>query len=448
MKRETWGSKIGFVFAVAGSAVGLANIWRFPYVVGQNGGGAFLLIYLLFLFLIGFPVLVSEILIGRTAQTSPSGAFGALGPKKGGAWGGKLTILTGFLVSAFYSAVAGWILGYLVEAALGNINSFATVAEAEGRFGALLADPLWGVGFHTLFLLICGGILYFGVREGIERATSFMMPLLLVMLLFLTITGLKLPHSERALAFLFTPDWNALTPTALITALGQAFFTLSLGQGTMVTYGSYLKKRENIVKTVFPVVLMDLAVSLMAAIAVFTIVFAVEGRPDSGPGLLFETLPWVFSRLPGGYLMALIFFLLVTIAAVTSEISAMQPAIAYLQDEWKCKRSSAVLLCTLGAFLLGIPCALSFSLLAGVRLFDLNILELMEFACSSFLIPIGGLLAVLLVGWCWGIPKALAELRKGAEASFDNLPWLQRYFAFTIRYLAPILILIVFLNSL
>ena len=448
MARAHWGSRIGFIFAVAGSAVGLANIWRFPYIVGNNGGAAFIVVYLLCLLLIGFPVFMAEMIIGRTSQTSPSGAFLKLGGKPIWSWAGKLTILTGFIVSSFYSAVAGWILGYLVEAALGRVTSFQTSEAAAAHYASLMDNPAWGVTFHFIFLLLCVGVLYMGVRNGIERWNKVLMPLLFVVLILLVIKGLTMSGAAEGLKFLLTPDWKLLTPSAILIALGQSFFTLSLGQGTMVTYGSYLDTRENIIKSCFPAVLMDTLVSILAAIAVFTIVFSVGIKPDSGPGLIFQTLPLVFSQITGGYAIAVLFFLLVVIAALTSEISAMEPTIAYLIDERGWKRKWAVLACGIGAFLLGVPSALSYSLLKNYKLFGDTFLDFISFVASSILIPVGGFFAVILVGWFWGYKKALKHLEQGASDTFEKLPWLPVYFWFCFKFSAPILMIIVFLSAL
>lgn len=444
--RGSWGSRVGFIFAVAGSAVGLANIWRFPYVVGENGGAAFIAVYLLCLVLIGFPVFMSEILIGRTTQTSPSGAFGLLGGK-GWSWAGKMTIATGFIVSAFYSAVAGWILGYLIEAISGRVSSFETTEAVMQHHQNLMNNPWWGVTFHFFFLVLCLSVLLLGVRGGIERGNKILMPLLFAVLIFLVLRGIFMPNAGLGIAFLLTPDWSALTPHAVLIALGQAFFTLSLGQGTMVTYGSYLNKHENLIASCLPVVAMDTLVSLLSAIAVFTIVFSVGLEPNSGPGLIFHTLPWVFSQVPWGHGLAIMFFLLVLLAALTSEISALEPTIAYLIDEWGWQRTTAVLVCGAGAFLLGIPSALSYSLLQDYTINGMTFLDIMDFLATSILIPLGGFFAVVLVGWRWGVQNALAQLKQGTLNLFQNYPWLGGYFWFCFKYSAPILILLVFLNA-
>lgn len=447
MKRDTWGSKIGFVFAVAGSAVGLANIWRFPYIVGQNGGAAFVLMYLFFLLIIGFPVFLSEIIIGRKTQTSPSGAYKELGKSNFWSFPGKLTILTGFIVSGFYSAIAGWIFGYLVEAGLGNITAFETTAQAGEYFTQQISTPIWGLFFHFLFLFVCSSVLYLGVRHGIERGTKIMMPLLFITLILLVLKGISLPNADKAIKFLFRPDWSELTAQSMLIALGQAFFTLSLGQGTMVTYGSYLKKNENIITTCIPILFMDLLVSILSAIAVFTIVFSVGVEPNAGPGLLFNTLPWVFSQISGGYFLAIAFFLLVTLAAITSEISAMEPFIAYLRDELGWTRHTAVLTCGLGAFIMGVPSVLSYSLFSNISILDMPILDFMDYLCSSILIPLGGLLAVIMVGWVWGYNNAYEHLKQGADNLFEKQRWLKPYFGICIKYIAPISIVVIFLRA-
>lgn len=446
-KRASWGTRIGFIFAVAGSAIGLGNIWRFPYLVGNNGGAAFIAVYLICLLLIGFPVLISEILIGRTAQSSPCGAFRLLGRGRLWGWLGKMTILTGFIVSAFYSAVAGWILGYLFEAFTAQLTHFHSTEQATQHFNSLITNPIWTVGFHLLFISLSIAILFFGVRGGIERGNKFMMPMLFVVLLLLVVKGVSMPHAGEGLTFLLSPDWSSLTPTAIILALGQSFFTLSIGQGTMVTYGSYLSKRDNLVKSCVPIVIMDTLVAIFAAIAIFTIVFSVGLEPDSGPGLIFHTLPMVFSQIPGGYFFACLFFLLVFLAALTSEISALEPSIAYLVDERGWKRRSAVITCGIAAFLLGIPSALSFSTFSHVKFGSFNFLDLFDFMSTTILIPLGGLCAIVLVGWRWGFVQAWETLKHGSDAYFDRKPWLKRYFWFSIKFSAPVLIVIIFLHA-
>lgn len=446
-KRAHWGSQLGFIFAAAGSAIGLANIWRFPYMAGQYGGAGFIAVYLLCLLLIGFPVFIAEILIGRKTQTSPAGAFRSLGGKYLG-WAGKLQILTGFIVSSFYSAVAGWMLGYLFESLTGAVSNFSSAEQAASHYNSLMEHPWWAVGFHGLFMLSCTGVLYLGVRAGIERSNKIFMPMLFGLLILIAIYGLTLNGAGKGLSFLLAPNWSALTPTAFLMALGHSFFTLSLGQGTMVTYGSYLKKDSNILRACFPIVIMDTMVSLLASVAIFTIVFSANLEPNSGPGLVFHTLPLVFSQVPLGYVFAIAFFLIVVLAALTSEISAMEPVIAYLMDEWKWNRHAAVLAVATGAFLVGVPCALSTSVLKEYPLFGGGtVLDWMDFIASGVMIPLGGLCAVLVVGRVWGVVNALRELKDGSDGLFERKRWLTNYFWLTFKYTAPVLVVLVFLSA-
>ncbi len=447
-KRDTWGSQLGFIVAVAGSAIGLANVWRFPYLVGNYGGAAFILVYLMCLAMIGFPVLMAEIIIGRATQANPAQAFAKLGRNRGWRAAGMMTVVTGFIVSGFYSVVAGWILGYLYEALQGNLTSFESAEHSQAYFESLIASPTWGLFCHFIFIALSSAVLIAGVRGGIERWNKFLLPILFAVLIGLVIRGLTMQGSSQGLYFLLTPDWSALTPAAFLVALGQSFFTLSLGQGTMVTYGSYLKDKENLLTTTFPVVAMDTVVSLLSAVAIFTIVFSVGIEPGSGPGLIFQTLPLVFSQITGGTLLAILFFILVALAALTSEISAMEPTIAYLMDERGWSRRSAVIACGIAVFLLGVPCALSYSLLSHIELFQMNLLDFFSFVASSIMIPLGGLFAVWLVGWRWKRAAALEELHAGAESTFAKHRWLTYYFDLCFRYLAPALILLVFLNAL
>lgn len=448
MSREHWGSKLGFILAVAGSAIGLGNIWRFPYIAGNNGGAAFILVYLVCLLAIGFPVFIAEITMGRRAQTDPAGTFRLLG--RTGLWGGvgMLTIVTGCIVSAFYSAVAGWVLGYFVEALKGSVVQFTSHEQAVAHYQGLLESPWWGIGYHALFLFSSLAVLYCGVKEGIERCNKFFMPLLFVILIILVLRGFFLPNSFQSLGFLLQPDWSLITPGAFLIALGQSFFTLSVGQGTLVTYGSYLSSKENIVQSGLMILLMDTLVSILSAFAIFTIVFSVGIRPDQGPSLLFNTLPLVFSQIAGGYIMSVLFFLLIVIAALTSEISALEPLISYLSDKRGWTRTKAV--CVSGgiSFLIGVPCALSTSVLKDISfLGQSSVLEGIIFLCSDILIPIGGLAAVILAGWRWGLVPFFEELNRGGEDSFASSYRFKAYLGICVRFVSPVLIIVVFLSA-
>lgn len=447
-ERESWKSKLGFTFAAAGSAVGLANIWRFPYLAGQNGGAAFIIIYIICLFAIGFPVFLSEIILGRKEHRNPYGAYKHVS-KNHPFWKtvGFSTILVGLLVSSFYSVIAGWILGYFFEAVGNNFATLSTPELAENLFSSHVASPIWTVGMHLLFTLFCSFILLSGVRKGIERGSKIMMPLLTFLLLFLCIQGLFSSGANQALSFLFIPDWSQITTTSILLALGQAAFTLSLGQGTMITYGSYLRKKDNILFCAAPVVLLDTLISLLAGVAIFTIVFTVGLSPSSGPGLLFKTLPVAISQLPSQYLFGIGFFLLITLAAVTSEISAMEPLIAYLVDEKKWKRKSAVICCAILTFCIGIPSALSTNLFKSMTLGGLTFFDAITFFVLNICLPVSGLLVIIFVAWKWGIHEAIKELKKGAEKTLNKHPWFRIYLTISLKYIAPILILMVLLDA-
>lgn len=448
MKREHWKSRLGFIWAAVGSAIGLGSIWRFPYVVGENGGATFVLLYLICLIAIGFPVLIAEIMIGRKTQLSPGGAFKILGRNR--TWGkiGKVTMITGFLVSTFYAVIAGWTLGYLIEAIFGQITHFNTTSQALGHFTDVSTSAMWSVGYLLAFMCASGLVLYTGVRKGIEKGNKIMMPLLLIVLVGLVIKGLTMEGSYRGIQFIFQPDWSMLTPTAIIMALGQAFFSLSLGQGTMVTYGSYINEKENLPTTCFPIVLFGICISLLAGIAIFTFVFAVGMSPTSGESLMFQTLPLIFSKIAGGYFLSLLFFLLLFLAAVTSQISALEPTISFLQDSKKWKRHRAVITTCAASFLIGIPSALSFGVLKDFTLFGMTFFNLVLFLCVNILIPLGGLAAVILIGWRWGLKKAMDHLREGSGGLLDRRPIIRHYLCFGMKYLAPLIILFVMLDAL
>lgn len=432
--RESWKSKIGFIFAALGSAVGLGSIWRFPYIVGENGGAIFILFYLFFLLLLGFPLLVGEIMVGRKAQMNPYGAYDTLGKTPIWRFFGKMTIVTGFFISSFYSVIAGWVLGYLFQAVMGNLTHITEAKTAVSVFHSLSSSAFWSLGFHALFMLLSIYILISGVRKGIEAKSKILMPLLLIVLLFLVIKGLSLPKADRGLNFLFSPDFNEISFHAIALALGQAFFTLSLGQGTMITYGSYLSQKENIPNSCWPVVLLNTLISILVGIAIFTIVFSVGLAPGAGPALIFETLPVVFAQTQGGWLLSVLFFFLVVLAALTSEISALEPSISFLVDEKKWSRKKATITVGIASFALGVPSALSF-----VYAEQISFYELISYVSINILVPLGGLVTLILISYKWGEQKALDYLGR-------PVPILSRYFSLSWKYLAPFFIVIILLD--
>ncbi len=446
MKRESWASRSGFIFAAIGSAVGLANIVRFPHLVGQHGGAAFVLVYIASLFVVGIPVFFSEVLLGRRARSNPYGTFKKLGRSKLWSSAGKLPVFTAFFVSAFYCALAGWILGYLGEALVGTLGDLHSTEAAAALFAQRSGSATWCLVWHGTFALGCTGVLLLGLRNGIERGCKWMLPLMVILLLALVVRGLTLPSALPALEYLFAPKWEELTAAGVLMALGQSFFTLSIGQGTMITYGSYLKKGESLFKTCVTVALADTLISLLAAIGVYTVVFSSGHSPEGGLGLIFQTIPVVLNSLPFGWLIAIIFFVLVTLAAVTSEISAMEPVVAYLVDEWKWSRRKAVLATGAGIFAVGVPCALSTNLLGQVSAWGQNILELSDAFATGLLIPIGALLGILLLGWGQRRKLQLDATDLGTRTATQTRI-VRGYLMTAIRYVGPAIIVVIFLTN-
>jgi NSS family neurotransmitter:Na+ symporter len=394
---------------------------------------------------IGVPILISEITLGRATQKNCYEAFAEKGKNPLWKGAGTWVLLTALLVSAFYSALSGWICGYLIEAISGKIQTLHTSQLATTHFKELLKTPLWGLVYHFIFLGTSLTLVYAGLRKGIERGCKILMPILFFTLLVLVIKGLTLNHASKTLEYLFNPDWNRITPSVILMALGQAFFTLSVGQGTMITYGSYLPKKTPFVKSCIAVALAVIVVSILAAIAVFSITFSANIIPEGGLGLMFQTLPVVFSQMAGGHILAIIFFLLVALAALTSEISVLEPLIAYLVDNHGWSRKKSALTTGALAFVIGVPCALSTSLLSNWTLWGKNILELFDLAATTILVPIGGLLGVLLVAWRWGFTHAFKELSDGQVKQY---PIGNQYLKICLKYLAPIVILIIFFSNL
>ncbi len=440
--RDSWKSRAGFIFAALGSAVGLGSIWRFPYIVGAHGGAAFICLYLICLFAIGFPTLIAEILIGQKTQKGPAGGFNELGRSRLWKYSGKMSVITGLIISSFYSVIAGWTIGYLIESISGRLTQFSSAGQAKLFFNQFVGSPYLILGLHIVFMAFSAVVLVSGVRKGIERGSKIMMPLLFLVLVILIVKGLTLPNAMQGVRFLFQPDWSLLTPSAFAMALGQAFFTLSLGQGTMVTYGSYLSKKEDLFKSCLPVVLLNTLLALMMGVAVFSIVFSAGFAPSSGPALIFETLPIVFSQISWGYPLSIFFFSLVVLAAITSQISALEPAIAYFRDKkrWSRKKATMVTCCLSG--LMGVPSALSFNVWKNVQFNGQSICEMISFVSVNILVPLGGLFAVLLVGWRWGMKNALEALKEGSTL-FEPGSLFFRYFRIGIKYSAPLFILLV-----
>ncbi len=445
MQREHWKSRLGFIWASVGSAVGLGSIWRFPYIVGENGGAAFIFLYIFSLLLIGFPILLSEVFIGKKTQLSPAGALKKIGGTERWSLCGKICILTGFLVSSFYGVVAGWTLLYLIRSVFG-FEGIHTAQDSLALFEGIGRSFTEILAVFALFSALCLLILRTGIKRGIENFNKVVMPLLLIILLVLSVRGVFLPGGEKGIAYIFKPHFSSLTDRSFKVALGQAFFSLSLGQGTMITYGSYLKS-GNIPAICLPITLFGLFVSLLAGVAIFTLVFSFGLAPAFGSSLTFQTLPLIFGKMAGGHIFGFLFFLLLFFAATTSQISALEPAIAYFTDNKKWPRKRASFTVVFVSFILGVPSALSFGSPSYLQIYGKSFFTLLSDFCVNSLIPLGGLIAVLAIAWKCPIKQTLEELKMGGgELFFKRYPFLPCYLHVAIKYLSPIIILFVVLN--
>lgn len=438
-QREHWSSRIGFILAAAGSAIGLGNIWKFPYITGQNGGAAFMIVYLGCIAVLGFPLMLAEFAIGRKTQKDPLGAFRVLRPQ--GRWFlvGGLGILASFLILSYYSVVAGWTLGYIYKAATGLFSNFAVPEEAGKNFALSASNPWWAISCHAIFMGLCVMIVIRGIKAGIEKWSKILMPILFLILACLVLRGVTLEGSMKGVEFFLKADFTQLNWTSVLTALGHAFFTLSLAMGIMITYGSYLSKENNLVNSAVMVVFLDTLIALMAGLAIFSSVFAMGLNPAAGPGLTFHILPAVFQRMPAGILFGTMFFVLLAIAAITSGISLLEVAVTYFIDEKGWSRRKAVLSLGSAVFILGIPSALSFGVLEHVKLFGWrNFFDGLDFVSANLLLPIGALLTAIFVGWIWGMKSANQEVRSGNPKFLFAPVW-----SFLIRFICPVAVAII-----
>ncbi|HZZ85970.1 MAG TPA: sodium-dependent transporter [Anaeromyxobacteraceae bacterium] len=441
--RDAFGSTLGAFAATVGSAVGLGNIWKFPYLTGSNGGAAFVLTYLLAVALVGVPVMAVEHVIGRRMRLDAVRAYGQVVPRQR-FWSviGWAGLLSAVLIMAFYTDVAGWVFAYVVKSILALGGGPALGPET---FGALAGGTWEPIGWQMTVLALTGGIIAAGVSKGIEKVTKTLMPLLFVLLLVCDVRALTLPGASGGVAYLFRPDLGKLSGTVLLSALGLAFFKLSLGMGTMTTYGSYLPDETRIVPNAARVALADTLVSLLAGLAIFPAVFAFGGKPAGGPGLLFNTIPLIFSKMPGGALFTVVFFVLAAIATIGAMVSLIEVPVAFLVEKGHMGRPAAATF-TAGAMLaLGLLATLSQSpVLGDVKLFGKNFFDLFDFLSSNVLLPLGGVAIAVVGGWLVSRKEFLDELDKGYPAE----PWYDRITYAFIRFVAPALILLILLNSL
>lgn len=440
-QREQWGSKIGFILAAAGSAVGLGNIWKFPYLAGSNGGGAFVFVYFGLLLIIGFTLMMAELTVGRHTQLSPVGAYRKI--KEKWAWVGAIGVLAGFLILSFYSVIGGWVINYIVKALTGAFH-VADASEFATMFGSFISSPVEPIIYQAIFMLMTVGIVIGGISGGIEKYSKILMPGLFVMLMLVVIRSITLPNAMEGVKFFLVPDFSKITPAVLLAALGQVFFSLSLGMGAMITYGSYLSKDENLVSSSFQIPLLDTAVALLAGLAILPAVFSFGFSPEQGPGLLFVTLPAVFDAMPLGGVFGFLFFVLVLFAAVTSSISLLEVSVSYVVDELNWDRKKASLVLGLIIFIIGVPSSLGLGVWDHIKLIKgKDILDTVSFIAENVLLPLGGMLLCIFIGWIWGLDNAYKEVTNDGKIKFG----LMHVWGFLIKYIAPIAILVVFLQG-
>ena len=439
--RAQFATKFGVVAAAAGSAIGLGNIWKFPYITGVYGGAAFLFVYLGFITLIGLPVMLSELVIGRKSRKNAFGAFQKLAPGTIWRYIGVFGVGAAFLILSFYGVVAGWSIRYIFFAFSESFDSGAV--EINNFFETFITSPGKPILYQLIFMLLTGYIVYIGVQKGIERYSKILMPILLIIIVILDIRAVTLHGAGDGLRFLFKPDFTKLSYKGVLSALGHAFFSLSLGMGTLITYGSYINKDNNLVKTSIEVTVADTIIAVLAGIAIFPAVFAFNIEPDAGPGLIFKTLPNVFQHMPGGIFFSVLFFILLTIAALTSAISILEVVVAYFSEELKMKRHMATIFATLLTALLGIICSLSLGIFSGYTFFGYNVFDLLDHIASNIMLPLGGMFIAIFIGWIFGKFKVFKEIAHGGKLKGSFLS----IFMFLVKFLAPIAIFIVFLTG-
>ncbi len=434
-ERDQWGSKLGFIFAAAGSAVGLGNLWKFPYLAGQNGGGVFVVIYLGLVLLIGFTLMMAELVLGRNTQLSPVGAYKKL--RKKWAWVGGIGVLASFLIVTYYSVIGGWIIKYIISALTGAFNT-ADLATLESVFVNFIGAPVEPLIYHGIFMLLTLGIVMGGISGGIEKASKILMPGLFIMMVILMIRSITLPGAMAGVEYLLKPDFSKLSMSVVVSALGQVFFSLSLGMGVIVTYGSYLGKDENLVESSLIIPALDTVIALLAGLTILPAVFALGFDPAGGPGLLFITLPGVFAKMPFGSFFAVLFFVLVLFAAVTSSISLLEAAVSLTVDEFKWDRKKATIGLGITAFLIGVPSSLANGPVLGNLKFiaGTNFFDSMGIITDNLLLPLAALTLAIFIGWVWGTDKALAEATNGGKIKFG----LAKTWAFIIKWIAPLAI--------
>lgn len=426
-----WTSKIGFILATAGAAIGLGNLWKFPYLMGRNGGFPFLIAYLFFIIILGIPVMITEMSLGRKTRHNPVRAYQDIHPRAKIV--GIFGVLAAFLILSYYSVIGGWILKYFF--------SYLTTLQAPADFNAFIGSSWEPIVWHGIFMFLTIAICLYGIK-GIEKASTFMMPMLFVLLIIVIVRSVTLPGASEGLAFIFKPNMESFHLESINAALGQVFYSLSLCMGITVTYGSYLNKKESIPGSCIKVAVLDTMVAILAGIAIFPAVFAFGLEPGQGPGLIFGTLPKVFSSITGGGFFAIAFFALVFLAALTSAIALLEVSVSYALERWKFGRKKTVIVTGVLIFLIGIPSALSFGVLGDVTILNYSVFDFIGMITDNILLPLGGLFMCYYIGWKWS-PKYLVEEIEQEGIIFK---W-KKVWIFCVRFITPILVLIVTISG-
>jgi len=438
-----WSSRFAFILAATGSAVGLGNIWKFPYITGENGGGAFVMVYLLCVLALGIPIMIAEIMMGRRGRQSPINTMTSLSSEAGAdprwhyvGWTG---MIAGFLILSYYSVIAGWAMAYIIKAFFGAFMN-SSPEEIQRLFENLMSSPIQMLFWHTAFIFITMQLVMRGVQGGLEKAVRFLMPTLFVILILLVGYAMTTGAYEQGMAFLFSPDFSKIDADAVLTAMGHAFFTLSLGMGAIMVYGSYLPNHVSIAKTTFFIAGADTIVALLSGIAIFPLVFANNLEASAGPGLIFQTLPLAFGHMTGGWLFGVLFFVLLFFAALSSSISLIEPAVAWLVENKEIERHQASTWAGAACWLLGVGVVFSFNIWSDLKLFDKNLFELLDYLTANLMLPLGGMAIAVFAGWMMKQQHAEQELEI-PEQGFQA--W-----HFLIKYVSPAAVFLVFLHVL
>ena len=445
MQRENFSGRFGVLVAMAGSAIGLGNLWRFPYMVGTNGGAAFIFVYILFVFLLSLPILFSEFIVGRRSQTNAFGAIRILAPGSHWKWVGVLSIVTPMIIVSYYSVIGGWSIEYFFKSCTFGFTEYVTNEELDNMFNAFISSrwaPLFG---HTAFLALTAFVVMGGVKSGIERFGKVMMPILFVVVVLIAVRAMTLPGAVDGIRYLFKPDFSKIDAGVCAAALGQSFYSLSLGCGTMITYASYVKKTENIVSSGVSIAVFDLLFALIACCAIMPAVFAFGLSPQEGPSLVFKTLPFIFSKMPLGGIVAILFFFSLLVAALTSSISMFEVGVAYFVEEKKLSRLLSCVVVFLITWIIGVFCSLSFGPLSSLKILGNTIFDFFDKLSANWLMTLGSLFIVLFVGWKLSPSDIRDELTNGGQIATNNR--LFPVILFFIRFIAPAAIAIIFLSN-